>query len=148
LPQGELCRVQAQEVEGELAQDSEVLAGMILPGAVCVLAQNDIEHPVQLVLDRPATARDTQKLLCGEGDREQVVADRELRRAAAQLSARGDASDGCNAGKVLAETEPFVGNDAGRTAFAPPMGAGFELGRRTARSASCKALLDCPEQSA
>ena len=46
-------RLLLEEVERELADGGEVLGGVGLPGAGVVLAEGDVEDPVELVLDSP-----------------------------------------------------------------------------------------------
>src|SRR5260370_944625 len=53
--------VGAMDVEGEAPHDRQVLRGVVLPGTVAVLVQDDVENPVQLVLDRPMRALDAQQ---------------------------------------------------------------------------------------
>src|SRR6266852_5968931 len=56
LLDGEFGWMDAQDVEGELSQDREVLGSIVLSRAIGVLAQDDVEKPVQVVLDRPSTS--------------------------------------------------------------------------------------------
>src|SRR5262245_11401687 len=56
-------RMGPQYVEGKLAEDSEVLGGIVLSGSIAILGEMNVEHPMELVLDAPVTAGDLQKLL-------------------------------------------------------------------------------------
>ena len=51
----------SDDVESELAKDREVLGPVILSVSGGVFAEGDVEHPVQLVLDRPVRSGDVQK---------------------------------------------------------------------------------------
>src|SRR5215203_1547010 len=69
----------SKNIEREPAQDSEVLGSIVLPRSIAILVEMDVEHPMQLVLDRPVTARDLQQSLGGHRPGEQVIAhDRRL----------------------------------------------------------------------
>jgi len=57
----------SQDVEGDAAQDSEVLGSVILARSGVVLMQDDVERPVKLVLDAPVRSHDLQKAARGEG---------------------------------------------------------------------------------
>ena len=48
--------VLAQEVEGEVAQGGQIGGGMAGADAALVLAQGDVEHPVEGVFDAPVAA--------------------------------------------------------------------------------------------
>src|SRR5439155_2239290 len=52
------ARVGAEEVEDEPAQDGQVLRGVVFSRSAAVLVQDDIEHPMQLILDRPMRTLD------------------------------------------------------------------------------------------
>src|SRR5713226_3524591 len=65
--------VGAMDVEGEAPHDRQVLRGVVLPGTVAVLAQDDVENPVQLVLDRPMRALDAHHFFVENVVREQDV---------------------------------------------------------------------------
>ena len=40
-----------QDVEGEPAQDSKIFRAVVLPGPAAVLGEDDVEYPMELVLD-------------------------------------------------------------------------------------------------
>ena len=79
----------AQSVQGEPVQQGDVAWGVVLPGAVEVFAEGDIEHPVQLVLDAPVGAGDLQGLVGVQAARKGVEA-----RMDGSIADRGDARDG------------------------------------------------------
>ena len=64
---GPVVRLGSQDVEGDAAQDSEVLGSVILARSGVVLMQDDVERPVKLVLDAPVRSHDLQKAARGEG---------------------------------------------------------------------------------
>ena len=57
-----LGRLVAQEIEGEVSQDGEVLSGMARPHTAVVFAEGDVQDPVQLVLNAPMAACGVQYL--------------------------------------------------------------------------------------
>ena len=67
-------RMCPDEVECELADDCKVLGSMVFPGSVAVFVEDDIEHPMQLVLDGPMAAHDLQKFFGREVFGKQIVA--------------------------------------------------------------------------
>jgi hypothetical protein len=62
----------AQEVEGELAQDGEVLGALVPAVAGAVLIEAGVEHPVQRVPDGPVGAHGTGERLGREGRAEET----------------------------------------------------------------------------
>src|ERR1700730_9366228 len=72
--QGGLVGMAANDVEREPAQDREVLWRIVLSGPVGVLGKDDVEDPVQVVLDPPMTAQDLKGLLGGHVFGQQKVA--------------------------------------------------------------------------
>src|SRR5258708_31293212 len=63
----------SKDVECEPAQDGEVLGSIVHSGPVAVLVEVNVEHPVQLVLDGPVTARDLQQPFGGHMPGQQVI---------------------------------------------------------------------------
>src|ERR671921_2426578 len=53
---GSAVAVAGDEVEGDLAQEGEVAGGGAVAYPAVVLAEGDVEHPVQRVLDAPVPA--------------------------------------------------------------------------------------------
>jgi hypothetical protein len=62
-PQGGSIWVSSQDVEGEPAQNGEVLGSMVAARTVVVLGKMDVEHPMELVLDTPMAAGDVEQPL-------------------------------------------------------------------------------------
>ena len=52
----------AYDIEGETAEHGEVLRGVVLAASGLVLVEDDIEGPMQGVLDAPVLAHDGEKL--------------------------------------------------------------------------------------
>ena len=65
LAQGRGRGVTADQIEGELSEDSKVLGRVVFASSVAILVEDDIEYPMQLVLDPPMGAHDAQQLLGG-----------------------------------------------------------------------------------
>ena len=63
------------DVEGELADESEVLRAVIGAASSGIFTKGDIEHPMELVFDGPVGPRDLEHALRGQDRREQEVAD-------------------------------------------------------------------------
>src|SRR6266550_4307866 len=63
LAQGYSVWVRANDVECESSQDREVLRGIVFSGSVAILVEQNIEDPMQAVLDAPMTAHDLQQSL-------------------------------------------------------------------------------------
>jgi hypothetical protein len=61
--QGSSIRVGSQDVEGKSAENGEVLGSMVAARAVGILGKIDVEHPMELVLDAPMAAGDTEQPL-------------------------------------------------------------------------------------
>src|ERR1044071_8666248 len=118
-----------QDVDCELAQDGEVLGGMIFAGAAGVCGEQDIEDPMEIVLDAPMGAHCLEELLGGEaaGDQEQANLGL-LRRGAADAAPALDAPDGHGVGKAMLSGEFLCGDDKGLAALGSAMGAGRALG--------------------
>jgi len=93
--------MQAQQVECQLAQDSQVLRSMVLAVAREVLVEEDVEHPVQLVLDTPVAAHNGQQ--AGRRDQlgEQEISHDRLLGAAVDAALQTDARHRRDAGEVV-----------------------------------------------
>ena len=55
--------VGANEVEGEVPDNGQVLSGMLRSGSVAILTEGNIEAPVKLVLDQPLITDASESLL-------------------------------------------------------------------------------------
>jgi hypothetical protein len=53
---GSATAISGDEVEGDFAQEGEVAGGGAVAHAAVILADGDVEHPVQSVLDAPVPA--------------------------------------------------------------------------------------------
>ncbi len=67
--------VLSERIEGDAVEHREVLRGMASAFAVQVLAEADIEHPMQFVLDAPVLANGCIQPLCIGPQAGDVVAD-------------------------------------------------------------------------
>src|SRR5881392_1040502 len=82
---GRGARMRAESIECQLAQNGEVLRSVVLAVAGAVLVEDDVEDPVQLVLDTPVGAGDCAlaTTVSTAGSIEQLVAPRHRRPGAA-----------------------------------------------------------------
>src|SRR5713226_4739644 len=139
--------VGAMDVEGEAPHDRQVLRGVVLPGTVAVLVQDDVENPVQLVLDRPMRALDAQQFPGGNVLREQEVPyGRRLGSGAVHASARGDASHRRDSGEVVFASQAVVADDGGAPLLAPIVRGEFGSFGNAALARAGKAALDGSKQ--
>jgi hypothetical protein len=65
LAHGVLSWMRADKVDGEPAKNCQVFRGIVLSAPVGVLVEDNIENPMQLVLDGPMSAHDPQQTLAG-----------------------------------------------------------------------------------
>src|SRR3954454_18215009 len=111
------------EVEGEAAQEGEVLGATVLAVPGPILIHGDVEHPMQPVLDAPVGARDLGEALGAKPRAEQVVGDlgRGLR---GDLADAHDLADGGQPGPAAALLEPSdVGRDEAGAGLDAPVAA-------------------------
>src|SRR5215207_6373468 len=93
---------------------------IVLSDPACVLGKDNIEHPMQLVLDAPMTARGLQQPFGGHVAGEQIVAyDHLLGASALGATPRRDARQGDNTGKAVCRRHSGVANDGGASPFVP-----------------------------
>lgn len=89
----------SDEIESEMAHDGHVECAMALSEARLVVVEDDVEGPVQSVLDQPVAAHGVSGpfgcQLCGGDEVSRVEAASIL-----QSGARGDAHDGCGVGQA------------------------------------------------
>ena len=71
--QGALGRLLADEIEGHVAEDGEVVGAVVEAIAGVVLVHDDVEAPVQGVLDRPMRAGDLAEPLGRQRRAEQIL---------------------------------------------------------------------------
>src|ERR1700737_2789715 len=74
LAQGYSVWMRANDIECESSQDREVLWSIVFSGSFAILVEQDIEYPMQPVLDAPMTAYNLQQSLGGDVLGKQVVA--------------------------------------------------------------------------
>ena len=97
----------AHEIDGKVSDDSHVFLAMAGSQAGLIVAEGDVEHPVQAVLDGPMIAGELQQpcrieLVGGQaGD----GLDHLARAAVLQLADALDAADGCDAWPILVEAK-------------------------------------------
>src|SRR5215469_6183105 len=72
---GPLVGMLADEVEGELSDQGEVLRGVVHSASAGVFLEIDVEHPVELVLYGPMGPGDIEHALGAEDGREQEPSD-------------------------------------------------------------------------
>src|SRR5437660_11835270 len=89
--QGGSIWMSSQDVEGEPAQNGEVLGSMVAARAVGVLGKMDVEHPMELVLDAPMAAGDVEQPLGRDVFGQEIVThDGRIGALTPQAPARGD----------------------------------------------------------
>src|SRR6185295_3199186 len=86
-------RVCSQDVVGETADDGDVLWSVVLAGARTVFVEDNVEGPMELVLDGPMGAADLRQPSWREHLRQSDVADGCLWLAVAGSSLRLDPAD-------------------------------------------------------
>ena len=105
--------VLVEEVEGDVAQDGEVLGGVAGPDAALVLAEGDVEHPVEAVLDAPVVADGAGEGVGVPGEAAEVVMElaRDCGAAAALALDQADAGQvGPGASRVEVGEDLRVGD--------------------------------------
>jgi hypothetical protein len=142
-------RMAADKVEGDASQDCEVLGSIVLSGSVRILREQDVEHPMQSVLDAPVTAHGVQQRSgCDVFGEQEVADDRFLCPPAARLSARGDAGEGANAWEPVFHRHAGIANDGGLPPFSPVVGRRLDPLGAAALATTGKAPHDGIEQLA
>src|SRR5439155_14194099 len=72
-PQGGLGVVLAHDIESQMAQDGEIVGAVVQAVAGLIFIHDDVEAPVQPVLDAPMRAYDSVAARGGQGGAEQVI---------------------------------------------------------------------------
>src|SRR5690242_21596537 len=67
--------MRSENVEGQLSQNREVLRSMVLAVSGAILVEDNVENPMELVLDRPVGADHIEKPCGREPARQQEVSD-------------------------------------------------------------------------
>src|SRR5688572_31687038 len=124
---GSLVWVGSQEVESDLSQQGDVLRPVVFAISGTVLVEDDVEHPVELVLDGPMGSHDMEQLAGRHGPGKQEVSRVDLVGLALDPAHGIDPCDGANAREVVGLGQGGVGNDLGR-ALVHATVAGFDLG--------------------
>lgn len=136
-------RMSPQNVEGELAEDSEVLGGIVLSGSIAILVEMNVEHPMKLVLDAPVTAGDVQKLLRRHVFRQNIVAhERLVGVLASHAPAQRDPANGRDTRKAMSFRQDGIENNRCRAGLASIVGRKFDLLGTAAHSRPRKSLRD------
>src|SRR6202011_6298 len=136
---GRGSRMGSKDIECEPAQDSEVLGSIVQSRPVAVLVEMDVEHPMQLVLDGPVTARDLQQPFGGHVLGQQIMAHgRRLGAIAMQAPARGDAADRNDAREAVNSSQAGIAHDRRPARFAPVVSRRLGSLGGTAFARSCK----------
>ena len=65
LTQRRCGRVGSYDIESEPSEYREVLGSVVLSSSIAILVEDDIEDPMQLILDAPMRAHDAQQPLGG-----------------------------------------------------------------------------------
>src|SRR5215471_8641628 len=107
--------VRLQDVDRDSAYDSKILWPVIFAGPGVVLAEDDVERPMQLIFHAPVCAGDLQHADGGQTFGQDHVMHRLGELAITDLPLGYDAADGSEAGKVGCVGWPL--DDAG----APPL---------------------------
>jgi hypothetical protein len=125
------CRMGSNNVECEPSEDCEVFRGVVFARPASVLVEDDIENPVQLVLNVPVPAHDLKQPLGRHVFGEDVVPhEGRLRTAPMGPSARSDACQRNDARKVMRGSELGVVDNSGAPPFAPIVGGRFQGARQ------------------
>ncbi len=132
----------SQEVEGEFAQDGEVLRCVILAAAGGIFAKGDIEDPVELVLDGPMGSGDIEHVLGGDEGRQEEPAPAVRFGLADGFAAALDHGDG---GKAR-EVDAAGGYHDGAAAFMAIVRGERGPGSRRGRIGTCDERLGGGEQ--
>src|SRR4051794_20774218 len=103
--QGALGRLLANEIEGHVTEDSEVVGAIIQAISGIVFVHDDVEAPVQAVFDRPVRAGDMAEALGRQRRAEQVVG-RLGGHLGAGLPGSDHLADGVQAGPVVNLLQP------------------------------------------
>src|SRR5438067_3686084 len=139
--------VGSQDVEGEPAQNGEVLGSIVLPRPIAILGEMDVKHPMELVLDGPVTAGDVQQPLRRHVfGQEKVANDRRPGALVLQASPRGDPAHRCNTRKPMNCSQAGVTHDGRASRFAAVVSGLVDLLGGAALARSRKLLGDGCEQ--
>src|SRR5882757_6432411 len=140
-PQGGLIGMSSQDVEGEPAQNGEVLGSMVAARAVAVLGKMHVEYPMEPVLDAPMATGDVEQSLGGDVFGQDIIAhERRIGALTPQASARSDASHRDSTWKAIDTRQAGIAHDRGGSRFAPIMAGRLDLPGCAALARSRKLL--------
>ena len=139
LTERRCSRVGAYDIESEPSEYREILGSVVLSTSIAILVEDDIEHPMQLILDAPMRAHDTQQPFGGNVfGKKEVAHERRLGAAAFGASARSDAAQRNDPGKVVCGSEAGIAHNGGAPPLAPIVSGGVALLGNAAGSAATK----------
>src|SRR4029077_17137741 len=115
------------DIGREPPQSCEVFGGVVLPGSVGVLGEDDIEDPMKPVLDAPMAADCVQQSFGGHVFGQQEVAHPRLRATlSSQATTGSDAGESDVAGNAVCRCDAGVANDAAASPLVPIVSGGFD----------------------
>ncbi|KAH2822370.1 hypothetical protein KXV85_002262, partial [Aspergillus fumigatus] len=121
------ARCSLQGIEGQLADGGEIFRCMVLSTAAGVLVEQDVEDPVQVVLDAPVGAYDIEQLLGRQQARSQKVSGRLLGRLAGIGAPAVDPPDSSDSGKAILLRQLRCRRDNGLPALDAAVSGGSSL---------------------
>jgi hypothetical protein len=107
-----------QGIDGQLSDDGEIFRSMVLAAAAGVLVEQNVENPVQVVLDAPVGAHDVEQFLGRQQARSQKVSDPVLGSLAGIGTPTVDAANGSDSGEAVLLCQLWCGRDDGLPALA------------------------------
>src|SRR5207244_2227101 len=120
-PQGGLGVVLAHDIESQMAQDGEIVGAVVQAVAGLIFIHDDVEAPVQPVLDAPMRAYDSVAARGGQGGAEQVIGG--LGRGfGGEFAGSDDLGNGGQSGPPMLFLQPSnIGADHSGAGFDPPV---------------------------
>ena len=115
--------VRTDQVQHDLLEQGEVLRGVVFADHAVVLAEADVEHPVQAVLDGPVRAHGLGQFLGTEAARADVVARLQFSDLVADHPLRDNAADRLAAGPQLGVDLRAAGGDPAELQHRSAVGA-------------------------
>src|SRR5437773_12582750 len=124
---GRGARMRAESIECQLAQNGEVLRSVVLAVAGAVLVEDDVEDPVQLVLDTPMGAGDCQHARWRPPSRQQEVSNNWWLLGIADPALQLDTCERFDSREVVLARESCRRHDHRLAPFVAAMAAGKRL---------------------
>lgn len=137
-----------QDIDGQLADDGEVFRGAILAAAAGILVEQNVENPVQVVLDAPMRPHDLEQLLGRQQARGQKVPDLVLGSVAVVGAPTVDAADGSDSGEAVLLGQLRCRRDDGLPTLDAVVSGGPSLARPLWLSGGIEQRLDSLEEPA